>query len=96
MFISATIALLIVGAAGALLSCIMSEVFPTKFRTRNIGLAYSISVAVFGGSAPYLNQLFISLDMSWLSNFYIIILCVVTLVAVRMLPETRGVDLNKV
>ncbi|PXA76711.1 MFS transporter [Auritidibacter sp. NML100628] len=96
LFIAATIALLIVGAAGALLSCMMSEVFPTKFRTRNIGLAYSISVAVFGGSAPYLNQLFISIDMSWLSSFYIIVLCVVTLFAVRLLPETRGIDLNKV
>lgn len=96
LFIAATIALLIVGAAGALLSCMMSEVFPTKFRTRNIGLAYSISVAVFGGSAPYLNQLFISIDISWLSSFYIIVLCVVTLFAVRLLPETRGIDLNKV
>lgn len=96
LFVAAAIALVIVAASGALLSCVMSEVFPTKFRTRNIGLAYSISVAVFGGSAPYLNQLFNSIDMSWLSSMYIVVLCVVTLAAVRMLPETKGIDLNAV
>lgn len=96
LFVAATLALLIVAASGALLSCVMSEVFPTKFRTRNIGLAYSVSVAVFGGSAPYLNQLFNSIEMSWLSSLYIVILCVVTLFAVRLLPETKGIDLNSV
>lgn len=96
LFVAATLALLIVAASGALLSCVMSEVFPTKFRTRNIGLAYSISVAVFGGSAPYLNQLFNSIEMPWLSSLYIVILCFVTLIAVRLLPETKGVDLNSV
>lgn len=96
LFVATVVALLIVSAGGALLSCVMSEVFPTKSRTRNIGLAYSISVAVFGGSAPYLNQLFISWDMAWLSNLFIVVLCAVTLLAVWRLPETKGVDLNSV
>ncbi len=96
LFVAAAVALLVVAASGALLSCVMSEVFPTKFRTRNIGLAYSVSVAVFGGSAPYLNQLAQSLEMPWLSGLYIVILCLVTLLAVRMLPETKGIDLNRV
>ncbi|MDR8018386.1 MFS transporter [Nesterenkonia aerolata] len=96
LFIAAALALLIVSASGALLSCVMSEVFPTKFRTRNIGLAYSLSVAVFGGSAPYLNQLAQSVEMPWLSSVYIVVLCLVTVVAIRKLPETRGIDLNSV
>lgn len=96
LFVASTLALLIVAASGALLSCVMSEVFPTKFRTQNIGLAYSISVAVFGGSAPYLNQLANSLEMPWLSSLYIVVLSFITLLAVRMLPETKGIDLNSV
>ncbi len=96
LFIAAALALLIVSASGALLSCVMSEVFPTKFRTRNIGLAYSLSVAVFGGSAPYLNQLAQSVEMPWRSSVYIVVLCLVTVVAIRKLPETRGIDLNSV
>lgn len=94
LLVASMVALLIVGAAGALLSCVMSEVFPTAQRTRNIGLAYSLSVAVFGGFAPYLNQLFNSVGMQWMSNAYVVVLCVVTLIAVKLLPETRGVDLN--
>lgn len=96
LLVASMVALLIVGAAGALLSCVMSEVFPTAQRTLNIGLAYSISVAVFGGFAPYLNQLFNSLNMQWMSNGYVVVLCVVTLIAVKMLPETKGIDLNAV
>lgn len=96
LLVASMVALLIVGAAGALLSCVMSEVFPTAQRTRNIGLAYSLSVAVFGGFAPYLNQLFNSVGMQWMSNAYVVVLCVVTLIAVKLLPETRGVDLNAV
>lgn len=96
LLLASMIALLIVGASGALLACVMSEVFPTAQRTRNIGLAYSLSVAVFGGSAPYLNQLFNSWDMNWLSNGYVVLLCVVTFFAVRRLPETRGIHLNAV
>ena len=96
LFVAGSVALLIVASSGALLSCVMSEVFPTKFRTRNIGLAYSVSVAVFGGSAPYLNQLAQNIEMPWLSGLYIVVLCFVTLLAVRMLPETKGIDLNSV
>lgn len=96
LFVASAIALLIVGAAGALLSSYMSELFPTATRTRNIGIAYGFSVAVFGGSAPYLNQLFNSLDLGWMSNVYVIVLCCVTFIAVTRMPETRGIDLSKV
>lgn len=96
LFVASAIALLIVGAAGCLLSSYMSEIFPTATRTRNIGIAYGFSVAVFGGSAPYLNQLFNSLDLGWLSSVYVIVLCCVTFFAVTRLPETRGIDLSKV
>ncbi|GAA2822744.1 MHS family alpha-ketoglutarate permease-like MFS transporter [Leucobacter komagatae] len=96
LFVASTIALLIVGAAGALLSSYMSEIFPTATRTRNIGIAYGFSVAVFGGSAPYLNQLFNSMDVGWLSSVYVIVLCGVTFLALTRLPETRGIDLSKV
>lgn len=96
LLVASMIGLVIVAASGALLSSIMSEVFPTAQRTQSIGLAYSISVAVFGGSAPYLNQLAIDIDMSWLAGLYVIVLCFMTLVAMKLLPETKGVDLKEV
>ncbi|UNK47787.1 MFS transporter [Arthrobacter sulfonylureivorans] len=96
LLVASTIALVIVAASGSLLSSIMSEVFPTSQRTQSIGLAYSVSVAGFGGTAPYVYQLFVSIDLAWLSGALVVVLCLLTLVAMKLLPETKGVDLRAV
>ncbi|WP_152345764.1 MFS transporter [Brevibacterium sp. CFH 10365] len=96
LFVASTLALLVVSMAGALLSAVLSEAFPTKVRTQGIGFAYSVSVAVFGGTAPYLNGLFNSLDLSWLSSGWVVLLCLATIVAVVKLSETKGKDLNAI
>ena len=94
LLIASAIALVIVAIPGALLSAILSENFPTKIRTRAIGFAYSISVAVFGGTAPYLNALLNSQDVGWLSSVYIIVLCACTGIACFIMKETKGIDLK--
>ncbi|GAB3572315.1 MFS transporter [Arthrobacter alkaliphilus] len=94
LFVASTLALLIVGASGALLASVLSEAFPTRVRTQGIGFAYSLSVALFGGTAPYLNALFNSWSLGWLSNIYIMILCALTGLVVYKLRETRGIDLK--
>ncbi|GAA1628064.1 MULTISPECIES: MFS transporter [Brevibacterium] len=96
LFAASAIALLVVSMAGALLSAVLSEAFPTKVRTQGIGFAYSVSVAVFGGTAPYLNGLFNSLDLRWLSSGWVILLCLATIIAVALLPETKGKDLGEI
>jgi MHS family alpha-ketoglutarate permease-like MFS transporter len=94
LLLASAIALVIVAIPGALLSATMSENFPTRIRTQAIGFAYSISVAVFGGTAPYLNQLLIELGVAWMSSVYIMVLCVCTGIAVYLMPETKGIDLK--
>lgn len=96
LLVSSAVALVFTAASGAMMAAIMAETFPTAQRTRLIGLAYSISTAVFGGSAPYLNQLFNSLDIGWMASGYVVILALVTLVVALRLPETKGIDLNTV
>ena len=96
LFVASSLALLIVAMSGALLSAVLSEAFPTKVRTQGIGFAYSVSVAVFGGTAPYLNGLFNSLDLSWLSSGWVILLCLGTVTAMVRLPETKGKDLAEI
>lgn len=96
LFVASSVALLIVAMSGALLSAVLSEAFPTKVRTQGIGFAYSVSVAVFGGTAPYLNGLFNSLDLSWLSSGWVILLCLGTVLAMVLLPETKGKDLAEI
>jgi MHS family alpha-ketoglutarate permease-like MFS transporter len=94
LLLASAAALMLVAIPGALLSATMSENFPTRVRTQAIGFAYSISVAVFGGTAPYLNQLLISVGVGWMSSIYIMVLCVCTGVAVYLMPETKGIDLK--
>lgn len=96
LLVSSTVSLMVVAMSGALLASVMSEAFPTKYRTQALGFAYSVSVAVFGGSAPYLNALAIDINMAWLSSAYIVALCGAALIAVLMMPETKGIDLNEI
>jgi MHS family alpha-ketoglutarate permease-like MFS transporter len=95
LFVASASALLIVAASGAILSAVLSEAFPTSVRTQGIGFAYSLSVAVFGGSAPYLNAFFNSRGLNLMPSIYIIGLCAVTAVVVFKMRETKGIDLNE-
>ena len=94
LLVASTFALLVVAIPGALLSATLSENFPTRVRTQGIGFAYSISVAVFGGTAPYLNAQLIEWEVGWMSSVYIMVLCACTAVAVWLMPETKGIDLK--
>lgn len=96
LFLASLVAMIFVAAAGSILSAMMSEAFPTRMRTAGIGFAYSLSVAVFGGSAPYLNAMLIERDLGWLVNGYIIGLCVCTIVATLIMKETRAANLHEV
>ncbi|WJY67545.1 MFS transporter [Corynebacterium auris] len=94
LLVSATAAVIAVAAGGALLAPVMAEVFPTSQRTSSIGFAYSLSVAVFGGTAPYIFQWFTTHDLTHISGTYVVVLCVLTLVSMKILPETKGIDLR--
>ncbi|MER6081332.1 MFS transporter [Streptomyces sp. NPDC001833] len=91
--VAATAALVIATATGALQAAALSELFPTETRTLGIGVAFSVSVAVFGGTTPYLNELLYSRGLDWLANVYVIAAALVTGVAAWLMPETRGIDL---
>ena len=94
MLVAATVAVVAVAAGGALLAPVLAEVFPTSQRTSSIGFAYSLSVAVFGGTAPYIFQWFTSHDLTHISGIYVVVLCVLTLISMKILPETKGIDLR--
>ena len=94
MLVAATVAVVAVAAGGALLAPVMAEVFPTS--QSSIGFAYSLSVAVFGGTAPYIFQWFTSHDLAHISGIYVVVLCVLTLISMKILPETKGIDLRDV
>ncbi|MFC5141705.1 MFS transporter [Actinomycetospora rhizophila] len=80
---------LLAGAYAAVINAALVELFPTRVRVSGHGITYNLSVALFGGSAPYL--------LTWLGGvtgstmvgaYYVMILAVVSLPAVLALRET--------
>lgn len=94
LLVATTVALLVVSIPASVLSATLSESFPTKLRTQAIGFAYSISVAVFGGSSPYLNQLLVGQGIGWAFSIYIMVLCAFTGIACMFMRETKGIRLE--
>lgn len=93
LFAAMTIALALVGAACAVAPALYAEMFPTGIRAAGLGVPYSISVALFGGTAPYLQTLFAEIGRPGLFLGYAVALLIVSGVTVYLLPETRGIDL---
>ena len=86
-----------------LLACLLSagiavyaELFPTGVRAAGLGLPYSVTVALLGGTAPYLQTWLDHTGHSALFDYYSMAAMVVTLLTVWSLPETRAIDLGEV
>ena len=69
-------------------SAVFAELFPAKLRGSGIGFPYALSVALFGGTGPYVATALI--DRGHPSHFawYIVGLTVITTLFVLRLPET--------
>lgn len=94
LFLAQSVMMIVISASCAILPATMAELFPTGIRTVGVAVPYSIAVALFGGTAPYMQ--------SWLAqtfgpnafSTYAVVLLVITALAVRTIPETKGIDLG--
>ncbi|MGW6568616.1 MFS transporter [Streptomyces sp. NPDC054975] len=95
--------LLLVQCAGMLLltgftsisAAVNAEMFPARVRAAGIGFPYSLTVAIFGGTAPYVGTLFKELDRPGLFPWYVAVLCLVSSVVYLRLPETAHKELDR-
>lgn len=69
-------------------AAVNAEVFPSRVRASGIGFPYSLTVALFGGTAPYVGTLLKDLDHPTWFPWYVAILCLVSFVVYLRLPET--------
>jgi MHS family alpha-ketoglutarate permease-like MFS transporter len=93
--VSMSVMLIFVAASAAIVPAVYAELFPTSIRTVGVGVPYSICVAVFGGTAPYLQQwLGSSLGAPQVFNVYAVLLLVISAAFVFTIPETKGKDLT--
>ncbi|MEV6668937.1 MFS transporter [Streptomyces sp. NPDC051162] len=90
--------LLLVQCAGMVLltgytsvaAAVNAEVFPARVRAAGIGFPYSLTVALFGGTAPYVGTWFKQSGHPSAFPWYVAALCVVSACVYLVLPETAN------
>jgi MHS family alpha-ketoglutarate permease-like MFS transporter len=94
LFVATAVALGLLAAQLSVGIAVYAELFPTGSRTAGLGLPYSLTVALLGGTAPYLQTWLAHTGRTELFTGYSIVTMLVTLLTVVVLPETRGADLR--
>jgi MFS transporter, MHS family, alpha-ketoglutarate permease len=78
---------LLAGYAG-LIATVMAEQFPAEVRTTGIGFPYAVSVAVFGGTAPYVTTWLATNGMQDQVWIYVAAAALLGVVVYARMPET--------
>ncbi|GAB3534419.1 MFS transporter [Arthrobacter tecti] len=97
LFICMSVMLTFIAASAAIVPAVYAELFPTSIRTVGVGVPYSICVAVFGGTAAYLQQglgIWFGAAGSTLFTAYGVLLLLISFAFIFTLPETKGKDLT--
>ncbi|MFJ9038414.1 MFS transporter [Streptomyces sp. NPDC102406] len=76
-------------------AAVNAEIFPARVRAAGIGFPYSLTVALFGGTAPYVGTLFKEWGHSGLFPWYVAALCLVSSVVYLRLPESAHRELER-
>jgi MHS family alpha-ketoglutarate permease-like MFS transporter len=92
--VAMTVALIFIGGFVSIAPAVFAEMFPTAIRAAGLGVPYSIAVALFGGTSPYLQAWFASIGAPAAFYWYAIGLAVISIVTVVLMPETRARDLS--
>ncbi len=94
LLVAICVMLILLGAFLAIAPAAYAEMFPTHVRATGFGLPYSIAIAAFGGTAPYIN--------TWLSGYsrwhfagYAIVALLISAATILTLKESRGKHLGE-
>jgi len=96
LFVSQGISLLVWAIQSSIHSTIMAEQAPTEARATSVGIWTSVGAALSGGTAPYLYTWLSSMQLGWVFSLYIVVLAIATLVTIRFIPETAGIEMNEI
>jgi MHS family alpha-ketoglutarate permease-like MFS transporter len=96
LFISQGIGLAVWAMIASIYPAIIAEQIPTKHRAFGVGFLSSLSVAIFGGTAPYLNTWLGSMGMGWAFSLWVAFLGLLAVVAGFIIKETARVPLGEI
>ncbi|MEU7812018.1 MFS transporter [Pseudonocardia sp. NPDC049154] len=81
----------LIGLVGGPLPALLSERFPTRTRVTGVSLAYAVSVALFGGTAPFIITALVSATGNSLAAAWYTIACsLITLATLLALRQTAA------
>ncbi len=88
---------LVVGLFDGGFTAVMSELFPTRFRTAGISLPYNIGAAIFGGGVPYASALLVQTTHNNQAGAWLVIVAAVLsfIAAAFILRATRNQFLDR-
>ena len=86
--------MLVLAAFTSISAAVNAEIVPGRVRAAGIGFPYSLTVAAFGGTAPFVGTLFARLGHPSLFGWWVALLVAVTFVVVLVLPETAHRELD--
>ncbi len=96
LFLAQVMALGVFALIASIFPAVLSEQVPTRARAQGVGMVSSLSVAVFGGTAPYLNAYMAGNGYEHLYTIYVIALGLVAVIAGLVIRETAGMDLAEI
>lgn len=76
------------------IATVMSEQFPARVRTTAMGFSYSLTVALFGGTAPYVTTWMQSNGLGGRVWLYPAAAAVIGIVVYALMPETNGREID--
>lgn len=96
LFVAQTLGMGVWAMGAAMYPAFISELFPTSSRATSVAFATSVSVALFGGTAPYLMTWFSQSNMEWGFWVWVGVLSGMAIIGGLIVRETKGIDLGSV
>lgn len=90
LVVALTVAMLLVAFVSSIMPAVLSELFPTHVRATGMGVPYALAVAVFGGSAPYLQTWLSGKGLGDVFLAYSAVLALVAAAVMYFTAETKG------
>lgn len=76
-------------------SALYAEMFPARVRYSGVSIGYALGAILGGAFAPLIAAVLLeNTGHSWSIGIYVVVICLISLVAVSFVKETRGVDLH--
>lgn len=83
-----------VGLYGGACFVAAAEYFPTRTRATGHAISYQVTVAIVGGTTPFIcTWMSDALNTDLAAGWYLVCIAVVTVIAVQFVPETKNVNL---